>query len=150
MNIERRPGEDPAASLALVREARRSTAARAKAPSWYHPALGAVIGVLVASLESSRYDFVSASAIFVIAILAAIYQKRTGVWLNGFTAGGRRPRSIAWLGTLAAFAAIGLGLWLRFSLGIEGAMIWTGIGVGLFMAGLGLAWERAFLAEAGA
>jgi hypothetical protein len=149
VNGNRLGEEDPAAALALVRETQRAAAVRARAPAWYHPAVGGVLAVVVAAIESDRLNLLSALALCVLAVVVSQYQKQTGTRMNAFFAGGRRPRRILGLGTAAIVTAIGLGLWLKFGLGLNGAMIVTGAVVGLFATWLGFAWERAFLAEPG-
>jgi hypothetical protein len=134
----------------VVRETQRAAAVRARAPVWYHPLGGAVLAVVTGAIESPRLSLLSAMAVCVLAVAVSYYQKRTGVWINAYTAGGSRPRWIVGLGTAAIVAAIALGIWLKFKLGLDGAMICTGAVVGLFATWLGFVWERAFLADPGA
>jgi hypothetical protein len=139
---------DAAAALASIRETKRAAALRAKAPAWYHPAVGAVIAILVAAAELPWGEVLSGFALCLLAVLVVQYRKRTGTWLNGYTAGGPRPRLILLVGTAAIAAAILIAVWLKFHRDLDGAMIVAGIVTGLFATWLGFAWERAFVADA--
>ena len=142
--------QDPGAALALVRETRRAAAERVRAPAWYHPAVGAVIGIMIGSLESSRNTGLVAIALSILALLMVHYQKHTGTWVNGFTAGGPRSRRMMWGGMALIFGVTAVAAWLKFARGVDGVMIAAGIAVALFATWLGFAWERRFREEAGA
>jgi hypothetical protein len=143
-------GKDAEAALALIRETQRAAAARAKAPAWYHPAVGAVLFTLVAALEVPGAQPFSGLALIALAILVTQYRRQTGTWSNGYTTGSAGARRLLLLGTAAIFAAILFAVWLKFHRHVDGAMIAAGILVGLFSTWLGFAWERAFVRDAGA
>lgn len=142
--------DDPTAALRAVRETREKAAVRATAPLWYHPALGAIIAMLVASIEAPRITgAVVAVSMCGLAILITQYHKHTGVWLNGLTAGGPRTRRLMVFGLLVTLAGLIGGMRLKFGYGLNGALIVAGILLGLFATWYGLAWERAFRRDAG-
>ncbi|MDQ3139879.1 MAG: hypothetical protein M3Q15_04055 [Pseudomonadota bacterium] len=142
--------DDPAAALRMVQETQAKAAMRATAPVWYHPALGAIIATLVASMEAPRFSGgLIAVSMCGLAILVTQYQKHTGVWPNGLTAGGPRTRRLMVFGLLAMMAVLFGGARLKFGYGLDGALIAAGILIGLFATWYGFAWERAFRRDAG-
>ena len=149
MNAFHEDGDDAAAALRMVRETQRKTAIRMKAPGYYHPALGCLIAVMIGSMESGKPSILIGLSMLALAILVTQYQKKTGVWANGMTSGGRRSKLLMAVGLIAIFAILFVGQRLRFQHGIDGAMIGAGILAGLFATWLGHAWERAMLKDAG-
>jgi hypothetical protein len=143
-------GGDPAAALEAVQEAQRAAAARVRAPAWYHPAVGAILAVLIASFDapSGVRGGITAVAMCGLAICVTQYQKRTGTWSSGFTVGSGKARRLMIGGVVVIFLALLLGLWLKRG-GTEGAMLACGVAVGIFATWLGLAWQRVFLRDAG-
>lgn len=141
---------DPAAALALVRETRKAAAERVRAPLWYHGSVGAVEGVLVASVGFRHGAIVTALAMCALAVLISQYQKQTGISLNGLTAGGPRSRRLLWLGLVLILGVMIGGVYLTLERDMGWVMLPAGVAVALFATWLGRAWERTFLEEAGA
>lgn len=145
--MEEQTETDPAAALRLVRDTKRAAALRARAPAWYHPALGLVFVMLVGSMETERASFFGGVALCLLAAIVVQYQKVTGVWLNGFTAGGTRAKTI-----MAGFVGLIIvtmlaGLWLKYREGVDGAMIGAGLLTGLIATVSGFVWERAYVRD---
>lgn len=137
---------DPDASrmLAEVQAANAELAKRAVVPIWYHPALGLMVGGLIA-VQGSELTFVGAYyAVFSIGLvmLMAAYKKHTGLWINGYRPG--RTRVVA-IGLAVTVTLIMWGsLWLHRSAGVTWAMLLGGgISAVITTAG-GFVWEAAF------
>ena len=150
MNALHDGGDDAAAALRLIQETRRKTAIRMKAPAYYHPALGCIMGVIIASIEMHGDNYLLPIALCALVVLMHQYQKKTGVWTNGLTTGGRRSKRLMAGGLFALIAILFAGMLLNFHYGIDGAMIGAGILAALVATWLGYAWERAMLKDAGA
>jgi hypothetical protein len=143
-------GQDAVNALSMVRDAQRKIAERAKAPSYYHPALGVVFLMLCGSFEIERGTPLITIAMCLLTILIVRYKEHTGMWLNGLTAGGRRSKGLMWMGSAVIIIGLFGGLALRSIYELHGIMWAVGIVIGIFVTWLGFAWERAFLEDAGA
>ena len=150
MNALHDNGDDPAAALRLIQETQRKTAIRMKAPAYYHPALGCIMAMIIGSIETHDDNYLLPMASCALVVLVHRYQKKTGVWANGLTTGGRRAKRLMAGGLIALVAILFAGMRLKFEYGIDGAMIGAGILGGLVATWLGYAWERAMLKDAGA
>lgn len=135
---------DPATMLAEVRAANEELAKRAVAPVWYHPALGLLVGGLMA-VQGADLSFVGAYyAAFSIGLvmLVAAYKKHTGLWINGYRSG--RTRVVA-IGLALTVTLIMLGsLWLQRSAGVTWAMVLGGAITAIITTAAGFLWEAAF------
>lgn len=135
---------DPADLLAELRAANEDLARRAVAPVWYHPALGLLLGGLIA-LQGASLPFMGAYyALFSIALvmLVAAYKKHTGLWVNGYRAG--RTRVVA-IGLGATFTVLALGsIWLQRNAGMTSAPLIGGVIVAVITTVGGFVWEAAF------
>jgi hypothetical protein len=149
MNALQEGPDDAAAALRLVQETQRKTAERMKAPAYYHPALGVIMAVIIASLEFKGPNYLIGVAMCALALIVTLYQKKTGVWATSFS-GGPRAKRLMVAGLIALVALLFVGTRLKFRYDIDGAMIGAGVVGGLFATWLGYAWERAMLKDAGA
>ena len=137
---------DPDASrmLAEVQAANAELAKRAVAPIWYHPALGLMVGGLIA-VQGSELTFLGAYyAVFSIGLvmLMAAYKKHTGLWINGYRPG--RTRVVA-IGLAVTVTLIMWGsLWLYRSAGVTWAMLLGGGVSAVITTAGGFLWEAAF------
>jgi branched-subunit amino acid transport protein len=135
--------------LELIAAANRQMAERAKAPGWYHWALGALMGGLAAILDAPVTWMLAYYVVFGvgIALLVRAYRKHTGMWIPGYRAG--RTRWVAFSGA-ALIAAIMLGsVWVRRELGFEGAGIVAGVLVAALVTAKGYIWEKAYRRDLG-
>jgi hypothetical protein len=105
---------DPEAALAAIARQRQDAAERLVTPWWYHPALGVLIGGLIAvqgTHSTVLKSVVPIAAMAGVGVLVAAYKRRTGLWVSGHRRGapGRWTAALV-VGYLAAFAvAAGFG-----------------------------------------
>lgn len=97
------PSLDPAEAaqqLAGLQQTNAEMARRAVAPRWYHPALGGLAGMLIASNALSSGFRAAAFLLFFagLVLLVQAYRRHTGLWVSGWRAG--RTRWVS--GTLGA------------------------------------------------
>lgn len=141
------PSIDPAEAariLAEVEAANADLARRARAPVWYHPALGLLLGGLVAVQGQSILLIIGFYLVFVIglALLVRAYKRHTGMWVSGYRAGRTRWVAVG-LAVLTALS-IPLSAWLVR----EHALVAAPFIIGAVAAGVvtigGFVWEAAF------
>lgn len=136
--------DDAARMLAEVAAAKAELARRAVAPAWYHPALGLLMGGLVAVQGAPLLLVFGYYAAFGLGcwLLFAAYRLRTGMWINGYRPG--RTRLIA-VGLAAVFAAVMLAcVHARRELGLVWAPYAGGAVVAILVTIGGFVWEAAF------
>jgi hypothetical protein len=136
--------DDAARMLAEVEAAKAELARRAVAPAWYHPALGLLMGGLVAVQAAPLPLVLAYYAIFGVGCwrLVAAYRRRTGMWINGYRPG--RTRLVALL-LAAVFAAIMLAcVYAHRELGLAWAPYAGGAVVAILVTIGGFVWEAAF------
>lgn len=139
--------DSPAEALRAVQGAREELARRVVAPWWYHPAFGLVVGGMLAVQAAPgavRIPVVLALAVCV-GVLAAVYQRLTGVKVNGYRAGRtRRPTLI----TLAVAAVVYLTtLWFATVRGVPAAFVVGGIVLAVVFTVFGRRWDAAYREE---
>jgi hypothetical protein len=136
--------EDALRMLAEVQAANTQMAERAKAPVWYHPALGLLMGGLVAAQGQAIPVMIGFYAVFLVGLtlLARAYQRHTGMWINGYRAGRTRwvAVGLAALTTLCMFIAV----WLQRERGLAFAPLIFGALVAVIVTIGGFVWEAAF------
>lgn len=139
---------DPGAALDMVRRSHAAAAARGKAPVWYYPVTGALLGVQMVSIVTSMPAL---SFIALLGIVAAFlrYQKVTGVRPNGLSAGSPRARMLMASMVLVIVSALALVVWLHQRPGSELAIGGVGVAVAIFVTIWGPAWERVFRRDEG-
>lgn len=139
--------EDALRMLAEVEAANADLAKRAKAPLWYHPALGLLIGALIAVQGQPTPILLAFYAAYIagLALLVRAYKRHTGLWISGYRAG--RTRWVA-LG-LAALTTIGgvIAVWLLRERGLTSAPLVFGAIVAVIVTIGGFVWEAAFRAD---
>lgn len=85
----------PADALADVARTRSVVADRLITPVWYHPILGASLGLLIIALAQDNLAIqltLSAAALMAIAITMRAYQRITGLWVDTKNLGPRGRR----------------------------------------------------------
>lgn len=139
--------EDALRMLAEVEAANSDMAERAKAPTWYHPVFGLLMGGLVAVQGQAVPAKLSYYVIFLIAIalLARAYKRHTGMWINGYRAGRTRwvAVGLAALSTLSMLIAV----WLQRERGLTAAPLVFGALIAVIVTIGGFVWEAAFRAD---
>jgi hypothetical protein len=143
------PDFDPGAALQAMQLANREMAERAKAPGWYHAALGLLMGGLAASWELPiPYNLAYLPVCFGgMALLVMAYRRKTGMWINGYRAG--RTRRVALLFLIVCLAVMYAGMGLKLGLKIDGAPLVAGVIVAAITTWAGYAWERAYRRDLG-
>lgn len=139
--------EDARRMLAEVEAANADLAERAKAPTWYHPALGLLIGGLIA-VQALPIPFMVAFYVVYVAglgLLVRAYKRHTGMWINGYRAGRTRWVAVG----LAALATLGglISLWLVRERGLTLAPLAFGGLIAVIVTIGGFVWEAAFRAD---
>lgn len=101
----------PDDALADVAASRASVADRLVTPWWYHPILGALLAaiVLASALDAATWIAltVTLSCAVGMGLLAGVYQRVTGLWVDLRNTG---PRSRRWWLAYAAAVLITIGL----------------------------------------
>jgi hypothetical protein len=136
--------EDALRMLAEVQAANNEMAKRAKAPVWYHPALGLLMGGLAAVQAAPigwQYGY------FVVVgvglwLLVKAYTRKTGMWIYGYRAGRTRIVAVA-LATLTGATMLTSG-WLFHFKHITFAPFVAGGIVAVAATVAGFVWEAAF------
>jgi hypothetical protein len=118
---------DARAGLEAIAEGRRRIADRVVTPPWYHPALGLLLGVLVA-VPSTQTTWAivltDVVAAFGLGVLVSVYRNRTGVWP---VAKRRGPAARIRYVMIACFVPLyGIGAALEFGAGLRGALVVAG------------------------
>ncbi|PHY17981.1 hypothetical protein [Caulobacter sp. BP25] len=139
--------QDALRMLAEVEAANADMAERAKAPVWYHPALGLLIGGLIAVQGQPVPIMLAFYAAYIVGLVLLVraYKRHTGLWISGYRAG--RTRWVA-LG-LAALAMVGglISIWLVRERGLTLApLVFGGLTAVIVTIG-GFVWEAAFRAD---
>ncbi len=139
--------EDALRMLAEVDAAQADMAQRAKAPTWYHPALGLLIGGLIAVQGQPTPVMLGFYAAYIagLALLMRAYKRHTGLWINGYRAGRTRWVAIG----LAALGMLGalISVWLLRERGLTQAPLVFGAIVAVIVTVGGFVWEAAYRAD---
>lgn len=139
-----------AESLAAVSSSRSEIADRLVTPWWYHPALGALLGVQALIVGASLGTAGLALMLFPILGmlgLATVYSHMTGIDLSSLGGRGRQARGLQWVlfgfGTAGLLVSVVLGNFMAI-----GWVPWAVAGFELVMATVvGRAYDRALRAE---
>lgn len=142
-------GHDEAVeALGQVEAGRGQMADRLITPVWYHPALGLLVGGLIASAEW-RSLAVTGSAFLVysvgIGVLVSSYRRLTGIWVSGFRRGPAGRVSVLLAGVLYVIA--GIAAILDLGLGLRGAFVAGGVLATVAVIVLGRRFDAALGAE---
>ena len=139
--------EDALRMLAEVEAANADLAERARAPTWYHPVFGLLMGGLVAVQGQPIPAMVAYYAVFLggLALLVRAYKRHTGLWINGYRAGRTRWVAVG-LASIAVLCML-ISVWLVRERGVAIApLIFGGIVAAIVTAG-GFVWQAAFRAD---
>jgi hypothetical protein len=112
---------DPEAALAAIADQRREAAERLVTPWWYHPALGLLVGTMVATQAAPTAVRLAVLAGFFVGLAALVraYQRLTGLWVSGYRRGpaGRRTLALAGVYLACVLVAIVAGGWWAIGAG---------------------------------
>lgn len=139
--------EDALRMLAEVEAANTDLAERAKAPVWYHGALGLLIGGIVAVQAApipARFAYYGLYAVGLVLLVRA-YKRHTGMWISGYRAGRTRWVAVG-LATLAILCAA-IAVWLERERHLTAAPLVFGAIVAVIVTIGGFVWEAAFRAD---
>ena len=130
--------------MAEVQAANAELAQRARAPLWYHPALGLLMGGFAAVAGQPTPVILAYEAVMAVGLwlLVQAYKRRTGMWVSGYRKGRTRWVAIS-LATACAAVTI-LSLWLRRTHDVVWAPYVGGMVVFVLATVGGLVWEAAF------
>ncbi|PZR35208.1 hypothetical protein [Caulobacter segnis] len=139
--------EDALRMLAEVEAANADMAERAKAPVWYHPVLGLLMGGLAVA---QAVPIVWQYAYFPICglgiwLLVKSYVRKTGMWVYGYRAGRTRIVAVA-LATLTGATMLTSG-WLFHMKHVSYAPYVAGAIIAVMATIGGFVWEAAFRAD---
>lgn len=136
--------DDAARMLAEIQAANSELARRAVAPAWYHPALGLLLGGIIA-VQGAPLAMVFGYYLLVglgCWLLVGAYRRHTGMWVNGYRRG--RTRWVA-VGLAVLFTAIMLGsVYLQRAQHLAWATWAGGAIVAVATTIGGFAWQAAF------
>ncbi len=88
--MENNAANEARSALAAIDGARSAAAERLTTPWWYHPVLGLLVAAFVVAYTTGgpvTMVVVGLGYFLGIGILVGVYKARTGVWINGLTAG---------------------------------------------------------------
>jgi hypothetical protein len=112
---------DPEAALAAIAGQRREAAERLVTPWWYHPALGLLVGAMVAAQGAPTAIRLGVLALFFVGLAALVraYQRLTGLWVSGYRRGpaGRVTIGLAVVYLASVLVAIVVGGWWAIGAG---------------------------------
>jgi hypothetical protein len=139
--------QSPRLALEQAAHAHAILSQRARAPVWYHPALGLLVGGLVAAQAAPAGLSLFYLPVFSLGLVLLVrtYQRRTGLWISGYRRG--RTRLVAVSAAALTLAIMLGGVYLRF----EGGFVWAPLAAAPLAAALvtwaGFVWERAYRAD---
>lgn len=139
--------EDALRMLAELEAANADLTKRVRAPAWYHPALGLLMGGLCAVQAAPVPGMLAYYAVFIagLVLLVRAYIKRTGLWVSGYRAGRTR-----WVAVGLATITTGLMLlsaWLFHTRKETLApFVFAGL-IAMIVTIGGFVWEAAFRAD---
>jgi len=136
-------------ALEAIASANRRMAERVRAPGWFAPTLGVLVGGLLAVQELPLpwvfgYEAV---ALVALSLLVAAYRRHTGMWVPGYRAG--RTRWVA-VGAAVTFVAVFLGcVWFNRTTGIHGVCALGGATIAGLVIVKRRLWEEAYRRDLG-
>lgn len=139
--------EDALRMLAEVEAANADMAERAKAPVWYHPALGVLMGGLAAIQAAPlplQYGYFLVAGLGVWLLVKA-YVRKTGMWVYGYRAGRTRIVAVV-LATLTGAMVAYSGYAFHFK-HLTTAPLIAGVLIAIAATIGGFVWEAAFRAD---
>lgn len=139
--------EDALRMLAEVEAANTDLAERAKAPVWYHPALGLLMGGLAAIQAAPlpwQYGYFLVAGLGVWLLVKA-YVRKTGMWIYGYRAG--RTRIVAVVLAAVSGGLVATSGYLFHMKHVTTAPFIAGSIIAVAATVGGFVWEAAFRAD---
>lgn len=136
-------------ALDLIQAAHREMARRAKAPGWYHVALGLLSGGLAAAQELPMPWPILYYGVFCAALMLLIrgYRRHTGMWIPGYRAG--RTRWVAFSAAAIVAVLFGGAALLTRRTGVHGLYAAAGALIAVTITAKGYLWEKAYRRDLG-
>ena len=88
--MENQSAREAQEALTAIASARSNAAERLTTPWWYHPVLGLLAAMFVVTITiGGTVAIIAVTVVYFlgIGILMGAYRKKTGMWINGLTAG---------------------------------------------------------------
>ena len=136
------------AQLATLQAQRAALAERVLVPWWYDALLSLLVFGLLGSYSArSNWVTLPAVALFLLGLggMKVLYQRLTGVWVNGFRKGATRRAIHVWLAAYAVLlcaAAVA-----EYLLDLRGAMVVGGAVIAAVLYAVNRWWTRIYVAE---
>src|SRR5580700_2631095 len=139
--------QTPRLALEQAAVARAALADRARAPRWYHPALGLLVGGLVAAQAAPTAVSLAFLSIFCVGLvfLTQAYQRHTGMWISGMRKG--RTRWVALATAALTLILMLVSIFLQHGRGIGWAPLAAGVIAAVLVTAAGFVWEAAYRAD---
>ncbi|HLK23227.1 MAG TPA: hypothetical protein VKT30_01070 [Caulobacteraceae bacterium] len=139
--------ETPRSALNDVAQAQAALADRARAPRWYHPALGLLVAGLIAVQAAGPVIADAYIALFCLGLvlLMQAYRRHTGLWINGWRRG--RTRLVALGFAVATSGLLLASVWLRYQPGLGWAPLAAAPVAFVVVTAAGFLWESAYRAD---
>ena len=118
---------EAAEAMATIGSSRAWVADRIIAPGWYHPALGALNGALIAVGAARNWALFSWAVVaYTIGCGALMWvnQRRVGIWVSYFRG---QTNTVFALQVLSLAVLAGLACWLGIGHGLKAAFILAGV-----------------------
>ncbi len=138
---------DAALALQKAANARAAVALRARAPIWYHPALGLLTAGIPISLTVSPLAEGVCGLVFALGVLFLVraHRKHTGMWIPGYRAG--RTRTVAIGMAVITVLVMLASLYLTDERGVRWAAAAGAAIVSAVVTAAGFLWEAAYAAD---
>ena len=136
------------AQLATLQAQRAALAERVLVPWWYDALLSLLVFGLLGSYSArSNWVTLPAVAVFLLGLggMKVLYQRLTGVWVNGFRKGATRRAIHVWL--VAYGVLIGAAAVAEYLLDLRGAMAVGGAVIAVVLYAVNRWWTRIYVAE---
>ena len=88
--MENQSAREAQEALTAIASARSNAAQRLTSPWWYHPVLGLLAAVFVVTYTTGgTVAIIAVTVVYFLGlgVLMGAYKKKTGMWINGLTAG---------------------------------------------------------------
>lgn len=139
--------EDALRMLAEVQAANTAMAERAKAPIWYHPTLGVLMGGMAAVQAAPIAWMLAYYVVFLVGLVLLVqgYKRKTGMWVYGYRAGRTRIVAVS-LAVVTGLLMLN-SAWQFREHHVTWAPLVTGVVLAVLVTLAGFVWQAAFRAD---